>query len=142
MTAGICAREYAGLETKANPTKGELMYLRYGVTGARGEAESGFRAARETGLPALQGALAAGKNENDALVDSLVALMAAMVDTNVLGRKDMETAQWLRARMAAQTWDHAALRALDRELTELHISPGGCADMVALSLWLHKYERE
>ena len=139
MTAGICAREYAGLDRKPNPTKGELMYLRYGVTGARGEAESGFRAARETGLPTLQAALAAGKSENDALVETLVALMAAMVDTNVLGRKDMETAQWLRGRMAGRTWDHAALRDLDRELTAQHISPGGCADMVALSLWLHRY---
>jgi len=141
MTAGICAREYAGLEHKENPTKGERMYLRYRVTGARGEAESGFFAARSWGLPVLKACLEAGWRENDALVAVLCALMARMIDTNVLARRDMETAEWLRRRMTGTVWDEGALSRLDAELTRRNISPGGCADMVALTLWLYRYEQ-
>lgn len=141
MTAGICAREYAGLETKPNPTKGEQMYLRYGVTGARGEAESGFAAARSYGLPVLRAALEAGWSDNDALVATLCALMARMIDTNVLSRRDMDAAQGLRQRMYGTLWDKARLAGLDRDLTAENISPGGCADMVALCRWLYEYER-
>ena len=67
MCEGICAKEYAGLREKKQLTKGEAMYLKYGVTGVRGEAESGFQTVREIALPAYRALKAEGYAVNDVL---------------------------------------------------------------------------
>lgn len=48
-------------------TKGEAMFLRYGVTGVRGEAESGFFTVRQYGLPVYRRRRREGASVNDAL---------------------------------------------------------------------------
>ena len=120
--------------------------------GVRREAAEGFPAVREAALPRLAQALAVGMDENDAGLCALVALMARTEDTNAIRRGGMEAARALRARaqalderllasLAALGFDARAegealrreLSAWDAELTRANISPGGCADMLALA---------
>lgn len=141
--AGICAAE---LHTNKQPaTKGELAFFRYGLTGVRGEAEAGFPAVLQVGLPAYRRARRQHASKNDALVEALLHLMQAVPDTNVLGRAGPQAAQGLQARAAAflksgyptgsAPWK-AALLELDAWCIEAHISPGGCADLAACVYYL------
>ena len=121
------------------PTGGEAQYAAYGLTGARGEAASGFSSVRDLALPALEAALASGKGWNDAALDALTRLMTRVSDSNVIRRAGMRGQEYVfeRAREIDGLPDKAkALRALNDEFVKRNISPGGCADLLAVALFL------
>ena len=128
---------------KARRTHGEELYLRAGVTGIRGEMAAGFPSVRAWGLPALRRALDRGRSLNDSAVEALLSLMAHVEDTNVLARAGGEEARLVRreaaealARMEREGTTAAAAD-LNRSFIHRNISPGGCADLLALTLLLH-----
>lgn len=61
MAKGIVSEDYRGLTPETAKTAGQKLYILHGITGVRGQAEAGFPAVREVGLPTLEAALAAGK---------------------------------------------------------------------------------
>lgn len=149
MTAGICEAEYANLLQKDVLTKGEQMYLRYGVTGVRGEAESGFQTVRRIALPVYRAARAQGVCENDAMVQTLLCLLCETIDTNILSRSDLCCAQAAQrqARLALDAGGmlgpcgRQRLEALDDWFIAQNISPGGCADLLGVTHLLHALEQ-
>jgi len=151
LTAGLCGRDYQRLQHKKQLTKGENMFLRYGVTGVRGEAESGFLHVRQTAYPALAASLEKGGIPlNNILVQALLCLMARVFDTNVLARHDWETALYVQKRAgellrgggALTPEGLAAVARWDEELIERNVSPGGCADLLAATLLLYFLSHE
>ena len=64
---GLVRRDYQHLTPETARTAGEVLYLRHGVTGVRGQAEAGFPAVREVGLPVLEESLRQGLSWNDAV---------------------------------------------------------------------------
>lgn len=149
MTQGLCASAYGHLDGKEKLTKGEAMYQKYGVRGVRGEAEDGFPSVRHYGLPAYRQSREQGLNINDSLVMTLLELMANTIDTNILGRHDMnalhyaqETAKKVIALGGMQTeTGKAALTELNRDFIQRWISPGGSADLVAVTHFLYEVEQ-
>ncbi len=135
MCAGLCARELGH-----GQSYGQDLYRRYGVRGARGEAEDGYPSVLHHALPHYQDCLARGMDEQEAGVRMLVLLMATLRDTNALQRGGIEGAAWLQQQAAALHADFSldGVRALDRELIARRISPGGCADLAAVSYFLHQ----
>ena len=147
MTAGLTARDFAGLTEETARTAGQRFYLRFGAAGVRGEAEAGFPLVRDCGLPKLREALARGLSPNDAGCAALLAIMARNPDTNVFARGGEEALREVRAKAAALLEaepfpSRASLRALGRELTARNLSPGGSADLLALCFFLHFEEEE
>lgn len=146
MTAGLVARE---LETaRMNPrTAGERMYRDYGISGIRGEIEAGLPSVLHAGLPALETALANGEECNRALIRALVALMAVVDDTTILARspeleslrmvQDRARALLSSGRLDGEGWT-SALWELDADLVARNISPGGSADLLALTWYMHR----
>ncbi|GHV96637.1 protein CitXG [Spirochaetia bacterium] len=135
--------DFAG-SGKDGPSHGETIHRRYGIGGVRDEARRGFPAVRDYALPALRRALAAGQSLNDAGLTAFFHLLGVASDTNIIHRSSAETlaaiqkdtAAFLAARPGPQeTRDYAAK--LDSEFIAKNISPGGCADLLALSLFLH-----
>lgn len=126
----------------ANPrqTGGEQQYLRYGLTGARGEAASGFASVTDVALPALRTALQEGKTLQDAGLRALLHLIASVQDSNIIRRAGMEGQQWASAQ-AQQLLDGgytaADIAALDDAFIRRNISPGGSADLLAVTYFLH-----
>jgi len=121
-------------------TGGEKQFLQFGLTGVRGEAASGFRSVRETALPVLESALQRGQNLNNAGLEALLALMSGVSDSNILRRggedaqrKMKETAQELREK----GFSRENLRELDHRFIRENLSPGGCADLLAVTYFLH-----
>lgn len=124
-------------------TGGEKQYLRYGYTGARGEATLGFPTATQIALPVLRRAVEAGKRLNDAGLEALCALMAVVYDSNILRRADMDALAAVRAAAKDALRDgarHERMREMDAAFTRAGISPGGSADLLALTYFLYDWE--
>ena len=147
LTAVAC--EEARRKPASERTKGEAMYLKYGVTGVRGEAEQGFPAVQNLALPVYRQRRKEGASVNDALVDTLLALIAGTTDTNILGRHDMDALHYAQAAAkrvqslggTKTPQGRAALRALDDDFTRRWLSPGGSADLIAVTYFLYEIEK-
>ena len=139
LAAGLCSEDMAGVSTKRTLTHGEQVFLQYGCTGIRGEAE--------TGLPLVQRNVAylAGLThltQRDAYLYTLLHIIAENKDTNVLFRAGSTALRDLQTRCASVVKSGAtgaalcaAVEALDVYCIERHISPGGSADIFAAVLF-------
>lgn len=129
-----------GLDPGHARTGGEAQYVETGRTGVRGEAAAGFPHVRSRGLPALTRALSEGKNLNDAGLAALIALMASLDDSNILRRGGMDALR--RAQNRARELERSGfgpedLRSLNREFIRENVSPGGSADLLAVTYFLY-----
>lgn len=124
-------------------TYGEFIYKKYGLTGARGEAASGLATVMEHGLPTFEESIEEGCSTEQALWQSLLVLMANNLDTNLVSRGGMEgllyaqqSAQGLLAKGGCRYANlESELSELDKIFTEKNLSPGGSADLLAIT-WL------
>lgn len=147
MTEGLVSKDYVNLTPETAKTAGQKLYLQYGITGVRGQAEAGFPAVLNVGLPKLEAALAAGKSINEAGCAALLAMLADTVDTNMIHRGGYElakeTAEKLRMLLAKEPFpSKATLEALNEEFVQKNLSPGGTADLLAMVYMLHFLKEE
>lgn len=82
--------------------------------------------------------MAEGKNANQAGLEALTALMRSVSDANVLRRAGEEGLSRLQSAATQAEPTPESLRALDRAFTAEHLSPGGCADLLAAA-WFLKF---
>lgn len=145
MCAGITGAAFRNLHQKEALTKGEKMYLRYGCTGARGEVEGGYQTVLKYSLPIYTSLREQGTELNCALLQALLSLIANTVDTNILSRHDWKTAEYARQEAARTLACGGALteegmrriREMDEDFIRQYISPGGCADLLAVTHFLY-----
>lgn len=147
MTQGLVSRDYANLTPETAKTAGQKLYLQYGITGVRGQAEAGFPAVLNLGIPKLEAALAAGKSINEAGCAALLAMLAQTVDTNMIHRGSyeiqQETMKTLSALLETEPFpSKETLEALDEAFIQKNLSPGGTADLLALVYMLHFLKEE
>jgi triphosphoribosyl-dephospho-CoA synthase len=128
---------------------GSEALRRFGAGGARAQAAAGFPDVYEVGLPALRsGRLMAPGDENAARVQACFALIATLEDTNLLHRSGESGLRF--ARCAARNflarggvgqpnWQSQALE-IHRQFIARWLSPGGCADLLAMSLLVDALE--
>ncbi len=121
---------------------GAAAYRDHGSSGARGEAASGFATAAEVGLVAYRQRLHRYGDPPDALRWALVAMMAVTCDTNLLSRgggAGLRYVQgWARKLLASPPPPPALITTLaraDADFVRRWLSPGGSADLLALT-WL------
>jgi holo-ACP synthase/triphosphoribosyl-dephospho-CoA synthase len=124
---------------------GEALYLRHGVSGIRGEVSRGFPTVRDLAYPGLVELLDQGHSLNDAGVLVLLRLLARTEDTNIIHRSGPEELAALQRQMAAflaaapSVEDQLKKAAeLDADFIRRGISPGGSADLLAVTLFLHR----
>jgi triphosphoribosyl-dephospho-CoA synthase len=130
------------------PSHGQIVTQRFGVTGARGEAISGFPHIVEIGLPMLRTRRKAAP-EPIARLDTLLSIMARLDDTCLLyrgGKVALQAAKQgaaavIAAGGAGRVLGWKRLFALDKRLLELGVSPGGSADLLAGTLFLDAIEQ-
>lgn len=145
---GLVARELRDGGPAA--TAGERLYREHGLPGARGEAASGFATVRRHGLPAWRRARAAGHGEEGALHAVLLNLLAYNQDTNLVARGGISALQFVQTRARAllaaggvDAPDHLAeMSRLDLEMIRRHISPGGSADLLAVTWFLSRFDSQ
>ncbi|AAO58513.1 MULTISPECIES: triphosphoribosyl-dephospho-CoA synthase [Pseudomonas] len=132
----------------AQNSHGSEVVRRYGVMGAREQAQHGFPAVIRCALPQLQRSRAAGSGEQNARLDALLAIMTTLADTCVLHRAGLEGLQTMQngaqrvldAGGSASLAGRRALNQLDQQLLALNASPGGAADLLAACLFIDGLE--
>ena len=145
----LCAEILAELHQGDCDSAGKRGYARHGISGARGEAASGFATVSAHALPLYQQELAADGNERRALLAALVALYAANDDSTTLARVGLDGLRahqhWARTLLAdrATLADEArlsdAIAAYARNCAAKRLSAGGSADLLALTAWLGQH---
>ncbi len=138
---GQCAlKDYIAADSSA--TRGLDFFKLYRISGARGEAAQGFPCAFDVGLPVLRHWTREGLSLNDASAVALLALIAHVKDTNMIHRGGLKMARWHQIQ-AQETLNRlnrhnfrSQLEELDRQYIKNNLSPGGCADLLAISLML------
>ena len=123
---------------------------RFGAGGARAEATNGFPSVYHVGLPALRrGALVAPDDAEPARVEACFALIAVVEDTNLLHRGGLDgllfarrvARQFLgRGGVGAPDWRERA-GAIHDSFVVRRLSPGGSADLLAMTLFVDAHER-
>ena len=121
----------------------------HGAGGARAEAAAGFPTLYRVGLPALRrGRRLAPGDAEAAAVHCCFALIAALEDTNLLHRGGSgglafarrEASAFLdRGGVGAPGWRDDASR-IHRAFVARHLSPGGSADLLAMTLFVDAWE--
>lgn len=123
---------------------GLVVAQRYGSGGARQEAASGFSAVLEIGLPAYRSVLAATGDGELAALQALFALIAEVDDSNLLWRggpaglaygRRAATEFLAAGGVFTSDWRDYA-EAIDRDFIARHLSPGGSADLLGVTLFL------
>lgn len=137
----------ADLAAMTGTTAGERVYLAHGIPGIRGEAAGGFPSVRGIGLPAFRQALAHGASREEAGIFALLQLIAQVQDTNLYHRGGSDGASWaanaVRTLLEASEQPTAAqLKELDNQFISRNLSPGGCADLLALVFFLSRLEAQ
>ncbi|QIP90067.1 triphosphoribosyl-dephospho-CoA synthase CitG [Serratia fonticola] len=141
MCRGLVSRELQ--RNNAGQTAGQRLFAEFGLSGARGEAESGFQRVSGGALPLYHQRIASGCGEQVALLDSLLWLMAHNDDTNVASRGGIKGLRWLQhyaSQLLAQggagtAQGIARLRQFDVACIARNLSPGGSADLLIVT-WL------
>ncbi|MBM7687946.1 triphosphoribosyl-dephospho-CoA synthase CitG [Enterococcus ureilyticus] len=148
MTTGLLAKDFADLTNKKQLSYGEKLYLDYGITGIRGEAEAGYPSLKTIALPFLRQCQRHSTRVMFLLL--LLHLMATTEDSNVINRGGISAWQNVKKQAADLLNLFAAdnsveeleklLIFFDQKLIQDNLSPGGAADLLALSFFFARLE--
>jgi holo-ACP synthase/triphosphoribosyl-dephospho-CoA synthase len=161
MTARVIEKDFADITLQNCKTNGERLFAKYGISGIRGEAASGFASVRKYGLPMLKQMIAKGYSLNDSGAITLLNLIANVQDTNIIARSNMDVQKKIQSEISSLLKNEALNEALfdqedavinseniltyiydtDSYFIEKNISPGGCADLLAITYMLHFLEQ-
>lgn len=145
MTKGIVQRELIQMDKNEKKiSAGEWIFLDQGITGVRGEAEHGFPNA-DTAYQVIQKAIDSKIPIEKGMIMALLFLMTRVDDTNILARHGSESLTWVRSEANKLVLSEDAysdswmerVKDLDLKFIEQNISPGGCADLLAVALMLY-----
>lgn len=135
--------DYLTLTPDTAKTNGEKLYLKYKITGIRGESKEGFPLLFNVGFPLFQAVLKKGFSLWQAGLITLLHYIAYTEDTNLIIRSDYQLAckiqKDLQQFLAHATYEEqlSILPKLDAFFISRNISPGGSADMLALTYFLY-----
>ena len=147
MTRHLIEVDFSDLDQKEHLSYGEKLYVEHGITGIRGEAASGY--------PSLSKALDYYNTLNthtprhrDLLL--LLYLMTFVEDGNLIHRGGIDAYKKVQQEAKllfdeAQTLSEeelvSKLEDYDNVLIERNLSPGGSADLLSLTFFCHKIQK-
>jgi len=114
---------------------GEDVFVKFGFSGARGEAESGFRMVFKFGFPQLAEFT---ELSDEVLIKCFLSIAANNDDTNILYRSNPEVLATFRnlCKMALENFNDANYSLVIDYCKNENISPGGSADLLAVTIFV------
>lgn len=143
--------EFKSISKKEKLSSGERIYLKYGIKGVRGEAAKGLLCVALKGLPFLKEGLLRGLSLNDSMVQSLIGIMSLVEDTTVISRHNTDVLYnfvHIKAKEALGLGGmftkegKEAITEMDKLFIEKNISPGGAADLLAVTYAIYDIENK
>lgn len=135
--------------SKKQSSHGEKTFRKYGIkgAGARYEAQEGFPVVFETALPFLESHSEKLDFQNketleELLSQTLLKIMANTNDSNVLYRKGAKIAEELKKLASETLLNKDNYNKLASFCSEEQISPGGSADMLAVTMFFYNVKQE
>ncbi len=128
-------KRIALLHPHAEDTHGARAVAQYRATGALALAQSGYEPLFTRWLPFYD----AHRSEPDVLPRTLLYIMSELDDTNVLHRCGTQGAEDVKAAAQRLLNDYSTegMKQLNAQFIERNLSPGGAADMLALTTFIH-----
>ena len=147
MTSGLTKQDFADITEENAVTAGQKLYVQYGITGIRGQVEAGLPVVLHHGLPVLETGLKLGYDINRAGCAALLEILVHSTDTNMIARssrkRQLEVIAELKQRLEKEPYpDAVELAMLDDRFIAENLSPGGSADLLALTYLLHFFKTE
>lgn len=146
MTVSVL-KDFRNVTRENAKTYGEKLYADYGIAGIRGEAANGFSSVKEYGLPVLKDLINKGLSLNYAGALTLINLIANVKDTNIISRSNIQTLEKvqnnvknLMEQKKIENISNEDIENLDKQYISMNISPGGCADLLAITYMLYFLE--
>ena len=127
MTYDIVEKDFKDLDKKENLSNGEKLYLKYRLKGVRGEAAAGLPAVFKHGLPFY--------NKYGDLTNTLLHIISVCEDTTIVHRHSIEMMHYVRQRSLEVLRGDDHIKAIENEFIQKNISPGGSADLLALTVF-------
>lgn len=146
MTKGLVQQELCCMDKNKVLSYGEKLFLEYNIEGIRGQVEKGLPLVFDYSLNVYR------ENKslktNDRLIHTLLSIMQYCEDSNVLHRHSMDTLKEVQQKAAniitigGMTTQEGikAIEDLDKEFIEKYISPGGAADLLAVTMFFSLIE--
>jgi holo-ACP synthase/triphosphoribosyl-dephospho-CoA synthase len=133
--------DFKDLNLKKELTHGEKLYLDYGFTGIRGQVKDGLAVVFDNIIKEYEYTTLDG---NNLYTQILIHLMSVVEDSTVVYRQDIQTlrkvqsdAKGLLKIGGVNTLEGKnRIEKLEKEYIQKNISPGGCADLLAVSIFL------
>jgi len=141
LTKKSVEKDFAKID---NTTAGGRSYLSNGERGIRGEAEKGFPSIKNVSLPTYKKELKTCENKNDAGVITLLHLIANIYDTSIFNRGGEDgviyAKKYAQKLILKGTPTKDEIIKMDKDFIEKNLSPGGSADLLAITYFLEKTE--
>ncbi|MCF1601407.1 MAG: triphosphoribosyl-dephospho-CoA synthase CitG [Tetragenococcus halophilus] len=147
MTQNLAQQDFYQVTQKKQLTHGEKLYIETGTLGIRGEAMKGYPALTNVLLPYLRQHNASEDTETF-LLRSLILVMSQIEDSNLLHRGGI--VGWQQVKQDSLNIHQAeldnitfkkALEKFNKQLIEIHLSPGGAADLLSLGIYFSFLEK-
>lgn len=136
--------DFQDISPKNAASHGEQAYAAYGAEGIRREAAEGFPGASRCALPLLKKLESRGIPRDCVGPTVLLRLLTRVEDTNLLYRGGREALEQMRRKARAlleadipSNMLKERIRGLDKWCVAQNLSPGGCADLLAIAYFLH-----
>ena len=146
MTRGLVQDELCSMDKDKAMSHGEKLFLEHNVEGIRGQVERGIPLVFDYSMQVYK------ENKslklNDRLIHTLICIMSYCEDSNILHRHSMDTLKEVQQKAANiislggmnTANGKAAIEALDKEFIKRNISPGGSADLLAVTMFFNSVE--
>ncbi len=149
MTFDIIESDFLKIDINNPKTNGEKLYLKYNDKGIRGEVQNGFPNIKNFSLLEMKKLYKECNDENSINLQTLLYLMSNVRDTNVLSRGSEEDLIFIMSK-AKRLYNQKSpftsegindIKKFNEECKQRNISPGGCADLLAVTIFLVNLER-
>lgn len=129
-----------------NMTHGERLYIQNGFTGIRGEISSGLDIIFNGSLEVFTQIYEKNKDINKSATHTLIYLMTRVMDSTIVYRHDIETLYRVQNEMQEiynniNNISQENLQNLEKRYMSENISPGGSADLLAITIFLYEISK-
>lgn len=142
-------KDFENIKNKTELTHGEKLYKNYGFTGVRGEVKEGLDIIFNGSLNVFEDSIKKNNDINLASLQTLIFLMGKVMDSTIVHRHDIhmlrrvkrEAEEFFAAGGVYSKLGRQTAENMEKAYIKDKISPGGSADLLAVTIFLYKLKK-